>query len=180
MKNIRNYYSELGVKAFYEANGKDYQNPHFPQIAELLQNNTHRIDYSNVLDFCCGSGEVTQVLAEMGFPNSIGSDPFTQEAFERNTGKTCNHWNFDDVVKGALEGKKFSAVICSFAMHLCEKEKQFPLVYQLFQTSPQIIILTPHKRPALELLDGVKLDFEDDAFTEKGKKVRMKAYQFRP
>ncbi len=177
MKDIRNHYSQLGVEEFYRTHGHDYENPHFPQIKALLEQNAYRIDYSNVLDFCCGSGEVSRVLTDLGFDNSIGCDPFTAEAYQRSTQKTCLTYNFEDVIRGQLTGN-FSAIICSFAMHLCPHKQLYPLVYQLFRLSSQLIIITPHKRPALETLDGVNLGFEDFALTERGKKVRLKGYAF--
>lgn len=178
MKDIRNHYSKLGVEAFYRTHGQDYENPHFPQIQALLQNNAHRIDYSKILDFCCGSGEVSRVLADMGFPNSTGCDPFTAEAYQRSIQKECLNFNFEDVIRGQMMGQ-FSAIICSFAMHLCPEKQLYPLVYQLFTLSPQLIIITPHKRPALETLDNVQLDFEDFVLTTRGKKVRLKCYSLK-
>jgi hypothetical protein len=47
----------------------------------------------------------------------------------------------------------------------------------LLQAAPTLVIITPHKRPELEKLPGVVLAWEDFAETEKGKKVRMKAYR---
>ncbi len=70
----------------------------------------------------------------------------------------------------------FSSIICSFAMHLCPEQDLFALVSQLFSHSGNIIIITPHKRPVLEELDGVELEFEDFVLTEIGKKVRLKSY----
>jgi hypothetical protein len=40
-----------------------------------------------------------------------------------------------------------------------------------------LIVITPHKRPELENLNGISLDFEDFTLTERGKKVRLKAYR---
>ena len=71
----------------------------------------------------------------------------------------------------------FSAVICSFAMHLCPQDQLFLLSYYLFETAPQIVIITPHKRPALETLEGVEMEFEDSVLTKREKKVRLKAYR---
>ena len=85
-------------------------------------------------------------------------------------------FDFSDVIQGKLTGD-FSSVICSFAMHLCPQDELFLLSYYLLEISPQIVIITPHKRPALEKLDGVELDFEDFVLTKRAKKVRLKAYR---
>lgn len=176
-KAIRNAYSEQGVKAYYLENGAQYSNPHFLEIRTLLKQNETRIDYSQVLDFCCGSGEVSLVLQEMDFPLPSASDPYTQKAYEANFARSCQSYSFEDIIRGQLEGQ-FSAIICSFAMHLCPEKQLYPLVFQLFQHTSQLVILTPHKRPALEALDGVQLDFEDFTLTERGKQVRLKSYKF--
>ncbi len=173
---IRNQYSDLGVEGFYCKEGANYSNPHFSQVEELLQKNEHRIDYSQVLDFCCGSGEVSFVLEQMGYLKTIASDPFTQEAYKQRMGKKCQSWTFEDIVKGKLVGT-YSAVVCSFAMHLCADDLLFPLSYQLFQHTPHLIIITPHKRPELEKLEGIHLDFEDFCLTDRGKKVRLRAFR---
>lgn len=177
MAGIRDLYSEQGVERYYKKNGDRYENPHFPQIQALLLQNQERIDYAGVLDFCCGSGEVSQVLVAMGYPLPQASDPYTQKAYRKNFDQKCWNFSFEDVIKGKLTGQ-FSSIICSFAMHLCPEKQLYPLVYQLFQCTAQLIIITPHKRPELESLDGVELIFTDFALTERGKKVFLKSYQF--
>ena len=175
MKSIRSSYENLGVEGFYQKSGDQYTNPHEAQIIALIKNNAHRIDYGKVLDFCCGSGEVTEVLAKMGFENTVGSDPFTQTAFKNRTGKDALSLTFDDVIRNGLD-QKYSAVISSFAMHLCPIKKLYPLTHQIFQFTKQLIIITPHKRPVLEKLDGVQLQFTDDVLTTRGKAIRLKSY----
>ncbi len=175
-KSIRDQYADQGVENFYLEHGHDYVNPHTEQIRGLLMQNQHRIDYSSVLDFCCGGGEVTTVLAEIGFPETTGCDPFTQQAFRQNTGKEALSLDFSDVIQGKLTGS-YSSVICSFAMHLCPKDQLFLLCYYLFAAAPQIVVITPHKRPELETLEGIEIEFEDFVLTKRAKKVRLKAYR---
>jgi hypothetical protein len=43
--------------------------------------------------------------------------------------------------------------------------------------APVLVVITPHKRPALEELPGIELVWEDFELTERGKKVRLKVYQ---
>jgi len=176
LKDIRNHYSKVGVENFYRSHGHDYENPHFHQIEALLIQNQNKIDYNQVLDLCCGSGEVSRVLSDLGYPNTIGCDPFTAEAYQRSTGKECLLWTFEDLIRGRLQGE-YSSVICSFAMHLCPEKQLYPLVYQIFRTTQQLVIITPHKRPMLENLDGIECQYEDYVLTERGKKVRLKSYQ---
>ncbi len=175
-KGIRDKYQEQGVEGYYLDHGAGYENPHFAQIEQLLLQNEKRIDYRKVLDLSCGSGEVSVVLQELGFSETEACDPYTQEAYQARLGKSCYSWSFEDIVKGVL-GSEYSAVICSFAMHLCPEDLLFSLTYQLFQHTELLVIITPHKRPELEKLEGVTLVFEDYALTPKGKKVRLKAYQ---
>lgn len=174
-RGIRDEYHEQGVEAYYLQYGSEYENPHFEQVRQLLIQNEGRIDYRRVLDLSCGSGEVTTVLNELEYTDTVACDPYTQEAFRSRTGKNCHSWSFEDIVQGKLQ-EFYSAVICSFAMHLCTEELLFTLTYQLFQHTNLLVIITPHKRPVLEKLEGVELVWEDFTLTPKGKKVRLKAY----
>lgn len=176
MKHIRKLYEQLGVNKYYKQYGDEYQNPHVDQVHELLVNNEQRIDYSHVLDFCAGGGEVSLVLRSMGYQNFEGSDPFTHKLYTKNLAQPCAKWTFDDIIKGKLK-EQYSAIICSFAMHLCPLEKLYPLALQLFQSSPLLVVITPHKRPVLEDLEGIELKYVDYAFTAKGKKVFLKLYK---
>jgi hypothetical protein len=194
-KAIRDEYAEKGVEAYYKANANVYENPHFPYIKALLWQNKHRINYERVLDFCAGGGEVTLIVSDENFLTEktleikkkdlqhVGCDPFTYKLYEKNTGCPCLPFDFEDVIKGKLykklAGDSFTSVISSFGMHLCPEKQLFPLVYQLFALSENIVIITPHKRPQLEKLQGVQLLFEDFVLTEKGKKVFLKSYILR-
>ena len=196
-KAIRDEYAEKGVEAYYKANANVYENPHFPYIKALLWQNKQRINYARVLDFCAGGGEVTLILSDENLlieeeralkgrkkeQRFLGCDPFTFKLYEKNTEFKCLPFNFEDVIKGKLHKKlgedSFTSIISSFGMHLCPEKQLFPLVYQLFAFSQNIIIITPHKRPQLEKLQGVQLKFEDFVLTEKGKKVFLKSYILR-
>lgn len=175
-KAIRNRYAEMGVDGFYQAEGDQYTNPHFPQVRQLLRQNAHRINCSNTLDFCCGSGEVSRVMQELGFPLPGASDPYTGDAYEKNFGRKCLPLSFGDVIRGHLNGS-FSAIICSFALHLCPEKQLYPLVHALLSSAPQLVVLTPHKRPDLSRISGVILEFEDACPTERGKHVFLKSYR---
>jgi hypothetical protein len=61
-------------------------------------------------------------------------------------------------------------------MHLCPEKQLYPLVIKLFAHTKSLVIITPHKRPALETLTGVELDFTDFVLTKRGKKVQLKHF----
>ncbi len=175
-KHIRKYYETHGVEGYYEQFGDQYENPHFPHVRQLLINNKSRIDYTNVLDLGCGGGEVTNVLQELGYSEMKGIDPFTKSLYESQTNCGCLSWSFEDIISKGIKGE-FSSIICSFAMHLLPEKQLFPLCYQLFKATNQLVIITPHKRPVLESIPQILLDFEDFVLTSKEKKVRLKAYK---
>ncbi|OJJ17884.1 hypothetical protein BKI52_28925 [marine bacterium AO1-C] len=181
-KAIREQYVTQGVDAYYQEHGNTYENPHFSQIAALLENNQSRIDYAKTLDFCAGGGEVTQVLQKLGYTEVVGCDPYTHELYTKNTQLACLSFNFQEVIQGklneAFDSQQFTSIVCSFAMHLCPEKQLYPLVYNLFQLTDQLVIITPHKRPVLEEIAQVRLEFEDYALTERGKKVKLKSYRW--
>ena len=175
MKPIRHQYEDLGVDGYYSKHAAQYSNPHVLQIRDLLIKNESRIDFRQILDLSCGHGEVSQVIKGLGYKNFMGSDPYTFKSYIKKLKAPCFQWSFKDIIKGQLTGK-YSSIICSFAMHLCPEKQLYPLTHQIFQHCNQLVIITPHKRPQLEKLDGIQLNFEDYSLTAKGKKVRLKSY----
>jgi len=177
---IRPLYEEHGAEGYYREFSDDYENPHLQQIRALLERNYARFDCSGqVLDFAAGGGEVASVLQSLGTKNMIGCDPFTHALFERKTGLPCLRHDFKDVIRNGLSGQ-YSLIVSSFAMHLCPAKDLFSLTWNLLQAAPLLVIITPHKRPELEKLQGIELLWEDAVETERGKKVRMKGYGSTP
>lgn len=176
-QKIRPLYDLHGPEGYYREFADAYENPHLPEIRALLEHNFERLDCSGtVLDFAAGGGEVASVLQSLGAQNILGCDPFTYGLFERKTGLPCLRHAFKDVIREGLAGP-YSLIVSSFALHLCPPKDLFSLSWNLLQTAPLLVIITPHKRPELEKIQGIELLWEDSVETVRGKKVRMKAYQ---
>jgi 2-polyprenyl-3-methyl-5-hydroxy-6-metoxy-1,4-benzoquinol methylase len=172
---VRDAYARLGVKNYYERHAAAYVNPHALQVVELIKRNHDRFDCRAVLDLACGNGEVTSALLSLGYKNVIGIDPYTHTNYVARTQCVCYPLSFDDILQGKLQGN-FSAIICSYGLHLVEESKLPALVHQLLVHTTTLVIITPHKRPELEKY-GLQKVFEDAVLTEKGKKVRLKIYK---
>src|SRR5574341_902310 len=117
---IRKEYEIHGVEQYYQRCAGDYQNPHEPTIRKLLGIVVPlwQLDLCAVLDLACGSGEVTLALRELGAKHIQGIDPYTGAAYEKRTGQTAEKYSFADLADGALAGRKYSLIVCSFALHL--------------------------------------------------------------
>lgn len=178
-QKIRPLYDEHGAEGYYQTFADSYENPHLPEIQALIEQNMHRFDLSGtVLDFAAGGGEAAATLQKLGASKLIGCDPFTHALFEKKTGLPCLQLSFKEVIRNGLPGD-YSLIISSFAMHLCPLKELFSLSWNLLGKTPLLVIITPHKRPELERLHGVELAWEDAVETERGKKVRMKAYRLK-
>jgi hypothetical protein len=149
--SIRSQYEQLGADAFYQRSGKTYRNPHEPDLLLCLSKATEEwsMGLRNVLDLAAGSGEMTLALHEHAARQITGVDPYTFEAYESRTGKPCERLSFEQIADGALSNRRFSLIVCSFAMHLCEKSRLPALCLQLSLIAPQLLIFTPHKRPVI-------------------------------
>jgi SAM-dependent methyltransferase len=171
---VRKEYERHGVKDFYEEHGGDYRNPHEAAIRAALHEGLSRwqVGLSRVLDLACGSGEVTLVLRELGCTDTDGIDPYTGEAYLARTGRVAESITFERIAEGALEGRRYSLIVCSFALHLLPASRLPVLSYQLSRIAPALIILTPHKRPQLREAWGWRL--EDEIVV---KRVRARLYR---
>lgn len=161
--SIRNEYQAHGVDAFYEQYGATYRNPHEPIVRHLVQTSVEAwgLDIIHVLDLACGSGEVTLALRALPMCGQVsGIDPYTASAYLERTGQAAETFTFEDIAQGALTGRHYSLIVCSFAMHLIAESWLPALSYHLSQISPQLLILTPHKRPDLKSAWGWGLTHE--------------------
>jgi SAM-dependent methyltransferase len=176
--SIRGEYVEHGVRDYYAQHGDAYRNPHEPIIRELLAMAVGRwqLDLLHVLDLACGSGEVTLALRDLageGVGQINGIDPYTAAAYQARVGNAAETFSFEQIAGGALDGRSYSVIVCSFALHLVAESWLPALCYQLGQICHALIVLTPHKRPELRPAWGWLLTEE-----VLHKRVRMRRYAF--
>ena len=160
--SIRGEYERLGSDGYYRRHGHAYRNPHEPIVARALRLavDRWRPDLSRVLDLAAGSGEATLALRSLGAAAVDGVDPYTADAYERRVGTPAERLTFEQVAAGALAGRAYSLVVCSFAMHLVEPSRLPRLATQLAPLAPRLWIVTPHKRPLLQAAWGWTLEAE--------------------
>lgn len=148
---IRQEYEAHGVEPFYREQGATYRNPHEPQVIASIERavRTWELDLSRVLDLAAGSGEATLVLRSLGAKQIDGIDPYTFDAYRNRTGQTAGRETFEQIAAGALAGRSYTLIVCSFAMHLVERSRLPQLAMALSAIGNQLFILTPHKRPEI-------------------------------
>jgi SAM-dependent methyltransferase len=172
--SIRGEYEQHGVRGFYEQHGEAYRNPHESAIRLALHAGLSRwrLDLSHALDLACGSGEVTLTLQDLGCTNIDGIDPYTGEAYRARIGRPAEPFTFEQIAEGALEGRQYSLIVCSYALHLLAASRLPLVAYQLQRIAPALIVLTPHKRPQLREAWGWRL--EDEIVVAR---VRVRLYR---
>ena len=91
----------------------------------------------------------------------------------RSQAKPCHAKRRFTPAAGALSGRQYSLVVCSFALHLIKESWLPALLAQLGLISDCLLILTPHKRPELKAKWGWTLEGE---FVFE--RVRARLYRF--
>ncbi len=149
--SLRARYQRLGARRYYEQHGAEYRNPHEAAVRKTLSvaAAAWALDLAQVLDLACGSGEVTLALRALGAGTIDGVDPYTRPAYLLRTGQVAEPFSFEQVAAGALDGRRYSLIVCSYALHLLAPSRLPQLAYQLSRLAPTLLVLTPHKRPAL-------------------------------
>ena len=193
---IRTNYESMGVENYYIKHGDSYRNPHELKINnalnKLLFNDKNiwikQIDFSYILDLCCGSGEITMYLKKylMNKKNKNNKDinmridaidPFTYNAYLNRTGMKAYKYNFQDIQNGILwelltDNDHYSLIVCSYALHLCQQTRLSSVCYCLSMVGEKLLIITPHKRPIIDKKMGWQLLHENVC-----DKVRIRLYQ---
>ena len=175
-RSIRREYERHGATPYYARFGATYRNPHEPIVVRSLKTAAERfdLDLTHVLDLAAGSGEVTLALRALGAAQIHGIDPYTADAYQLRTGAAAERLSFADIAAGALAGRRYSLIVCSFALHLCEPSRLPALAYQLGRVSDGLLILTPHKKPEIRPEWGWELAGESLA-----ERVRSRWYRGR-
>jgi hypothetical protein len=149
---LRHAYERYGVQGFYERFGTAYRNPHEPAVRKAIRAAVEQwhIPIDRTLDLACGSGEATRAIEDLGGRAVAAIDPYTYAAYERRTGRTAERLTFEQLAAGALQGHEYSAIVCSFALHLVEPSRLPALAIQLSLVGATLLTLTPHKRPRID------------------------------
>lgn len=168
-QSLRSTYSELGVEQYYSSN-LPYSNPHAKEVIKLLTDNHHLYNLDNVLDLSCGDGLVTKTLISLGYNQITGCDPYLHDRYIAETSKTCLKMSFLDIVKHGLQ-ERYSTIISSFALHLCEKSLLPALIYRLGEVTNTLIVISPSKHPIINLPKE-----EMFVYTKRNKRVHMRSY----
>ena len=156
---IRDEYTKMGVENFYKANKNSYINPHLENIHLCLDFIADKIQITNFLDLACGNGEVTSYLETKNITNGVGCDPYLSESYERNTGKECLKDSFENISNNGLNNF-YQTIICSYALHLCDKSYFNNLLFNLALNCEYFILISPSKYPVItedyfELIDSI-------------------------
>ena len=149
---VRPAYERYGVQGYYARFGASYRNPHERAIHSALGAAIAcwQIPLDRVLDLACGSGEATLAIQDLGGAIIDGVDPYTYEAYAERTGHAAERLTFEQIAAGALSGRHYDAIVCSFALHLVERSRLPTLALQISLVANHLLILTPHKRPAIK------------------------------
>jgi 2-polyprenyl-3-methyl-5-hydroxy-6-metoxy-1,4-benzoquinol methylase len=149
--SIRAGYQAHGVPGFYEEHGAAYHNPHEQAVRAALAAGVEHwpLNLGHVLDLACGSGEATLALRGLGAGSIDGIDPYTGAAYLARTGQAAEACSFEQIAAGALDGRRYGLIVCSYALHLAEPSRLPQLAWQLSRLAPALLLLTPHKRPVL-------------------------------
>lgn len=150
---IRHGYVQHGVEGYYTRFGARYRNPHESAIVEAVAAAHRRsaLPLDAVLDLACGSGEATRAVSALGASAVTGVDPYTGAAYAGRTGRAAIELDFAQIAAGALDGRRFSLIVCSFALHLCDASRLPGVTWALAGLAETMLVLSPHKRPPIEL-----------------------------
>jgi SAM-dependent methyltransferase len=145
-----------------------------------------------VLDFCCGSGEFSQILLrwskdvrQIAFAITA-ADPYTREAFKKQkefANVECKPWSFKSVCEGCLEEElgdedfAYDIVAISYAIHLLAPSLEHLFYNALAKRCRYLVIVSPTKNKGLiEKNKETKFGFKEIAYETK-LKVHLRVFE---
>jgi SAM-dependent methyltransferase len=155
-RGVRDEYADHpgGAEGWYRDRGAAYVNPHEPAVIAAV---AHAVGWwpelfvGEILDLCCGSGEVSLALRSVGVRADAitGCDPYTGRAYLARCGRDALSFSFAEIAEGALADRGFTTVVCSYALHLCDASWLPRVCFALRDSASNLVVVTPHKRPEL-------------------------------
>lgn len=141
MQSIRDKYSNVGIETLYKSG--EYNNPHEDRVINLLSRfkSENKVKNKQILDLCCGNGEVTKIF--MKDNDVVGCDPYTYNFYKDQVGLKCFEYSFNDIAFKNVDFGEYNYIICSYALHLCEKESLSLLLYKLSLYTKDLVIVSP-------------------------------------
>ncbi len=167
--SIRQRYKDLGVQGYYTS-GIPYSNEHASYVEQLICENHKSLPLDNVLDLACGDGIVTKTLQSLGYQKIEGIDPFLHSYYTAMTGCQCLNMSFKDIIQKSCTNK-YSCIVCSFALHLCEVSMLPALIWRLSELSTKLVVISPSKFPLIG-----NFQVEKFALTPDKKRVHYREY----
>ena len=120
---------EHGADENYREHADNYSNPHEPEVRQCIEMAVSRwsLDLSHVLDLAAGSGEATLGLRELGAVEIDACDPYLFAQYRAPHRPTVRAVQLRRRRGGALAGREYSLIVCSFALHLVDTSR-LPMV----------------------------------------------------
>jgi hypothetical protein len=147
--SIRSEYEKSSVDDYYKTKSHEYSNPHKVRVEKCLDYLIDNYEIDNFLDLSCGDGLVSDYLSGLGFNNFSATDPYFCDIWNKKfNDKKCYSLSFEDISKNGLP-ERFDTIICSYALHLCEKSHLNNLLYQLSLSCDKLVVISPSKYPIL-------------------------------
>lgn len=160
--SIRDEYIKSSPDEYYSTKRSEYKNPHLDRINKCLDYVYNKIDIGYFLDLACGDGIVSEYLSNKGLNEFKGSDPYFKEIYENKFNRKCYDYRFEDIAKNGINDK-FNTVICSYALHLCNKSYMNNLLYNISNMCEYFVVISPSKYPIInehyfKLIDSKIID----------------------
>jgi hypothetical protein len=156
--SIRGEYEKSSPDDYYKTKSHEYSNPHKHRIQKCLDYLIDNYEIDDFLDLSCGDGLVSDYLQKRGFTDFSATDPYFCDIWNKKfVDKKCYSLSFEDISKNGLP-ERFDTIICSYALHLCEKSHLNSLLYQLSLSCDKLVVISPSKYPQInedffELID---------------------------
>lgn len=136
--------TNLTPAEYYRRHSSRYHNPHAEGIAEALSRLSRHL-HGRVLDWGCGDGLVTKLLAGRGL-TFVGADnaPAMAKRYRKETGFPAEVAGFGDPLPPA------DTAVASYALHLATPQEATMMWWRLHEAGVQaLVVITPFKeRPA--------------------------------
>lgn len=133
--------TNLPPDVYYRRHARDYANPHAEGVAVALGQLSGQL-HGRVLDWGCGDGLITKLLAERADLTFVGADaaPGMVKRYRAETGHPAEAAGFGDALPRA------DSAVASYALHLATPQEAAVMWWRLAEAGVKtLVVITPFK-----------------------------------
>ncbi len=136
----------------------NYQRKHYLDILKKIKGEINLKEYSNIIDFGCGTGALCSALADIGMvvTGVDSASKMLKVAIKQTRGTDIKFHHGNILERLPFDDNSFDLVIASYVAHVLKKTERKKMYEEMSRISSKLVILHDYNKVRSPLIDLVE------------------------